>query len=175
MMVPDQGGEEAEAGQGRAFVLDRSMKPSITSAVMSPSEEGMHSPLCFGSEALSFRGDAAAAAYSVHTELAGALQAGRCGRKGVPILHQKGVSFTKRRRCPHSPGVEAVGSAHSSSLSCSLSGVNGAQGSPKRRADWKAHTAPALIQVVFLAPENPKRDAAGCAGRPPSPGSHQCG
>lgn len=93
--------------------------------VRSPSEKGMHSPLCLGSEALSFPGDAAAAAYSVRMELEGALQAGGCGRKGVPILHHKGVSFTKRRPCPHSAEVEAVGSACSSSLSCSLSGVNG--------------------------------------------------
>lgn len=137
----------------------------------------MHSPLCLGSEALSFPGDPAAAAYSVHMELEGALQAGGCGRKGVPILHHKGVSFTKRRPCPHSAEVEAVGSACSSSLSCSLSGVNGVPGSPKRRAECKAHTTPTLIQVVFPAWESSKREAAWCAGRPrsPAPSPPQCG
>lgn len=46
----------------------------------------------------------APAAYSVHTALPGLLRAGRY-RRGVSILHQEGVSFNKRRRCPCPPGV----------------------------------------------------------------------
>lgn len=40
---------------------------------------------------------------------------------------------------------------HSSSLSCSLSAVNGAQGSPKRRAEYQPDATPTLTQVVFPA------------------------
>lgn len=63
---------------------------------------------------------AAATAYSVHTVLPGWLHTGGCRRKGVPILHQRGVSFNRRRRCPYSPGVKAVGPASPLSLAPSL-------------------------------------------------------
>ena len=61
----------------------------------SPLEKRMHSPLYFGSGALSFWGDGSCAAYGIHTVLPGPLQAGHRRRKGAPILHQKGVAFTK--------------------------------------------------------------------------------
>ena len=45
--------------------------------------------------------------------------------------------------------------------------MNGAQGSPERRAECKAHTTPALIQVVFPARESQGREAASALGGHP--------
>lgn len=106
---------------------------------------------------------AAAAAYGVHTVLAGLQQAGLCGRKGVPILHQKGVAFTKGGDALIPLGARRLGLRV---LSCSLSDVYGAQGSPQRRAMCRPHTTRALFQVVSPALQSLGREAAECGVKP---------
>lgn len=119
----------------------------------------MYSPLCFGSGALSLWG---------HSSCKN-LQRPPCAtrtRAGRP-LQQEGTF--------HSPSEGSVlqQKEHSglldrlSSLSCSFSGANGAQGSPKRWAGCQPHATPSLVQVVFPVLEPGEEAAEGSPGLPP--------
>lgn len=147
-------------GWGESIHAEASLKPGRIQGSLSPLEEWMYSPLCFGSGRHFLSGaTAAATVYSVHPVLPGPGQAGRCSRRGVSSRHPQGVSFNKRRI----PGCWIC----SSSPSCSFSGANGAQGSPERWAGCQPHTTPSLAQVVFPVLEPEEEAAEGSPGLPP--------
>lgn len=145
---------------------EASLKPGRVQGSLSPLDKRMYSPLCFGPGALSLWGHGSC--HSLQRPLCPirTRRGRRCSRKGVSSVHQKGVSFNKRKI----PGCWI----HLPSPSCSFSGVNGAPGSPKRWAGCQLHTTPSLAQVVFPVLE-PGEEAVRGDPRPPSRGACWCG
>lgn len=91
---------EEKREKGRVESMHAEHKPEARQNVhrnLSPLEKQAHSPWSFGSGALSLWGDGSCDSlqgpHCPSRSAAGQLGCGR--RKGFPILHQQGVSFTK--------------------------------------------------------------------------------